>query len=552
VIFHHPKPFEAPLASPSARSAAVMSSLSDLFADHVSEQRTPASLATPRATKSRTPPPRTSQARAPPTITRRATLTPQDKAAAPLRKRQLSSAPSKQRGFRSAWPACHVEATRACAQCRFLNNIEGWQRTCGAHYHRAGRHTDSVVWLSERPVRLGGTFGMGCRVCASLLDRLGGAPADLRGSPLARRRFSTKWGRFEVSGVACMQAECIKQHAASALHKTAMRCFLAPDAPIVFAVPDDDDEELTRGRTPQLEHWVRVWAMVKNPTSYHAAARMQATEAFLSRIRSPGAADAASRKALAAMVNIMAEAIRCEKREVLRHSTAVCLSLDGRGAYRVIRYRCCVEPDFAKSMRAWRRPDASACTQATEVGVSTSEGAGASTLDEHVGVGTCEHQGHGLRIVHEGVLCVLRRGRAAGAGDLSLEDLPADYSDKMKDSVLHAIDTLCTPMGSVLDTSLRDHIIGHLFTYTADGAAPVVKCGKLLQQSVPRLTLIIRDVAHQTRTSTISPILQAEGFRDFWSEVFNAKGAFVPSVQHSDAWRQRLEEAQKYMVHEDG
>jgi hypothetical protein len=441
-----------------------------------------------------------------------------------------------------------------------MMGVDGWQSSVGAHFQKTGRKTQCIVWLGERPRRLSGAFGMGCKVCATLLDRLQHAPA--KDAALARRRWSTKWSRFEITGVASMQAECIKAHAATSLHKTAIRCFLAPDAPVVIAVPDDDDEALTRGHTPQPEHWVRVWAMVKNPTSYSAAARLQATEAFLSGARSPEGVAAASRKALAAMVCVMAEAIRCEKREILRRSTAVCLSLDDRREYRVIRYRCCVEPLADESVRAEANVGVSApfCAGVSAqppacAGVSAQSPACAGVSTQAGGAqpagGPAAHQDR-LHIVHEGVLCVLRRGGAPPQDGESLANLPADYSEKMKASILHAVDVFCTPMGAELDTSLRDRIVDHLFTYTSDGGAPVVKCGKLLQTSVPRLVLLIRDTAHQTRTSTIAPLLAAEGFKDFWSQVFDDKGALVPSVQHSDAWREKLEGAQMYMVQEGG
>ena len=389
-----------------------------------------------------------------------------------------------------------------------------WSNTIGAYRFASGSRIEVVKWLVERPVRFEGQFAMGCSVCASLVARLreSGAPCG------DRRRYSTKWGRFEISSVKSMQAESIKLHSASDVHRIAMRCFLSPDAPVVRSLPEPDDDALLRGHVPQPEHWVRVWSCVRSPTSYKAAEQRQATESFLSASRCKEAAVAASRRAMASMVQIMAEVIRGAKREALRRSSAICLSLDDRGEFRLIRFRCC-GPQLAASPGIFQR------------GIPQP--------------GQAE-----LTSVREGLFAVMRRGGAPAAE--SFETLDADYSDKMKDSILHAINSFCTPMGGALDAELRDHILRHVFTYTADGAASVVKCGKLLQHPCHHLVLIIRDVAHQVRTSTMAPIFKADGFKDFWAGVFDAKSALVPSVQHSDAWRDKLERAQKYIIESRG
>ena len=66
-----------------------------------------------------------------------------------------------------------------------------------------------VAWFDEKLVHLGGSWALGCRICASECVR-SGAPVDARSKERrSRRRKFTIWARYDVVH---SQAEHVKQH----------------------------------------------------------------------------------------------------------------------------------------------------------------------------------------------------------------------------------------------------------------------------------------------------------------------------------------------------
>ena len=68
-----------------------------------------------------------------------------------------------------AWPLCHAEFSDTCGQCKFTCSQEKWVKEYGAFRHRVQGRPAHVTWLSVRPPRLAGKWGIGCSVCAYLL-----------------------------------------------------------------------------------------------------------------------------------------------------------------------------------------------------------------------------------------------------------------------------------------------------------------------------------------------------------------------------------------------
>ena len=265
-----------------------------------------------------------------------------------------------------------------------------------------------------------------------------------------------------------MQSEGLRQHASTTLHKVAMASLLAPDRPLTYVLHEGcSDEQLLRGRVPQLQHWLRVWRFCKTPTSHRAAECLQQTEEYICTARCPDETVAvAKRGALARMATIIAEVVRETKRAILRGAMAICLSLDDRDAHRVIRFQC------VSSVSGEVVPMAAACSLLVS----------------------------GTTNVYSGLLCVQRRNGSASSE--TLNTLDEDYSVRMSNGVLAAIDKFCTPLNGQLDADLRAHILRRTWTYTSDGATTAVKCGRLLGfNGLSNLRLLIRDVAHSMRTS---------------------------------------------------
>ena len=154
------------------------------------------------------------------------------------------------------WPMCHATpAPDSCAQCRF--------RVHGAHLMRwygrdvivaAGRRT-AVQWFRERPCQFGGTWGVGCVLCARLSSHV----ADMKVA-CPRRAWSTKWSRYECRTLGSLQSESLKAHMRSSIHAAAVRHFQNPAAPVLHLLPEcKSDEALLCGGVRQCEQWVRAW-----------------------------------------------------------------------------------------------------------------------------------------------------------------------------------------------------------------------------------------------------------------------------------------------------
>ena len=100
----------------------------------------------------------------------------------------------------------HPGSSRTCPRCVFYRFGARWKCTYGRvpEVLRTGRK-ETVEWLAERPARWGGTWGLGCVMCAEAAARQ--AIGDVEQGP-ARRRGSS-WARFEVR-CASLQAQHVR------------------------------------------------------------------------------------------------------------------------------------------------------------------------------------------------------------------------------------------------------------------------------------------------------------------------------------------------------
>ena len=213
---------------------------------------------------------------------------------------------------------------------------QGYQPTSGGG--------SSATWLQVRPRRLGGQWGVGCTMCASLAHRVETSPDP---EVQKRRRFSTGWARFEIRSAAAMQAGSVRKHANQDIHRRAVRANNEPAKPLRLIVPEYGDEMLLRGGVPQPEHWLKVWQALRTPVSFRDAARkLRIVE------RGCGTPEIEKRReaTVMRMGRIMAEVIREQKRQALRAAASISLSIDDRGEYRLMRLRACCLPSTSSSV----------------------------------------------------------------------------------------------------------------------------------------------------------------------------------------------------------
>ena len=413
------------------------------------------------------------------------------------------------KGFGLRWPRCHDKFVPSCARCRWQKLGARWQSLYGTFSQKQGTCARQITWLTEAPCRTSRKWGIGCAVCAELQWRL---MSSTEQAPRQARTWSTKWARHEICGVSQMQASAILQHSRTAVHKIALMAHLRPERPVsewisVHTATEATDRELLQGAVPQVRNWLLAWRCLQNPCSWSAASAIQATSLFATSGRG------ASRKALRSMTTIMAEVVREQKRMHLKQAESVSISVDDRGEFRLVRYRCSFKP-------------------------GTCDGTGWHRESEAMRSATGDY-------AREGVLALLRKHD--NSSGMSLVDVDEDYSYEMKESIVRAVRRLFTPLHGVCDETEVQRFMCKVNTYVADGASSAQKAGAVMQAQgggFPFLYLVLRDAAHQLRISTMGPLKYHTDFEAFWNRIFDERHALAPDLQNSSVWKEFLELAQ--------
>ena len=164
--------------------------------------------------------------------------------------------------------------------------------------------------------------------------------------------------------------------------------------------------------------------MVRTPVSFEAAADSWSTEHYISGTR----CRPVHRKAIKAMVHIMAEDVRSEQRSIIIQYTSISIGVDDKSIRRLIK---------------WKADDPSAPL-----------GARAGILDSFI---------------------------VDRDPDVKPEDFGEDYSLRMAESIQDAIRAFCTPLGAPTDHDLVDHFRNSVRCYVADGGSAAQKAGLLLK-----------------------------------------------------------------------
>ncbi len=109
-----------------------------------------------------------------------------------------------------------------------------------------------------------------------------------------------------------MQAEHLKQHACSDVHKLACQAFLSPHSPVVLALQADErDDRLLSGAVPQPGDFLRAWRAIREGDSWASAEHHCQTEHWISQIRDRPVL----RRATQSMALVMREVVRATKRK---------------------------------------------------------------------------------------------------------------------------------------------------------------------------------------------------------------------------------------------
>ena len=118
-----------------------------------------------------------------------------------------------------------------CLRCKYLVHRQSWRQSIASVQLPGSKQ---MIWLNEKPARLGLSWGIGCDVCASMLARLVAHPSDSCSPSSAssqseklKRRLNTKWGRYEVCSMSSMQASTIRTEFVEISDRTLKSLFFA-------------------------------------------------------------------------------------------------------------------------------------------------------------------------------------------------------------------------------------------------------------------------------------------------------------------------------------
>lgn len=209
---------------------------------------------------------------------------------------------------------------KSCPRCEYIANRTAWElaaRSVGPTCRPCV--PGETAWLVQKPSFLGGSWGLGCCLCAAgiasqavLRERAKVGKAYKRDGVAHQRmcRMRTKWARYEHrhSAPSRMQA-MIEAHDGSQGHKFARDLLCAPEshlarAPVLepdpspaasaeaacsaetemaacSATPKARGAELVttadlfKGRVPQVQEWLDAWAECSSSISYLKQARLK-------------------------------------------------------------------------------------------------------------------------------------------------------------------------------------------------------------------------------------------------------------------------------------
>ena len=385
----------------------------------------------------------------------------------------------------------HSGGKLTCSRCRYYRFGPVWAATHGSFEDKRGWLPVRCVWLEERPVHLRGVWGLGCNVCATNLAR---AAAATRGN----RRLCTKFARYDVVNVS-LQAEQIRQHAATDVHKVAVATFFQPHTTtggtqaIALQKTRQDDDRL-RGGVPQPQDWLNAWTVGRGRQSWANAARTAHAFGYSAQIRG----QPVNRKGFQRMLDVMREVSRETKRQWLRSCECIALLLDDRQGVCLVRFKC-----------------------------------DSSLNDSHY--------------ARRGVLCAFDTMHG-----LSLDKFAEDYAETFASLVDGAISRFCVNLSHERDDALYKKICSSTRSLTIDGA--LVKTASVLKSFgyLSNLVLVLRDAAHFIRSAIKDPIARTGGFHVQHERLFGKAHGLLKSISFSAKLKAKLEACQKYVLGSSG
>jgi len=295
----------------------------------------------------------------------------------------------------------------------------------------------------------------------------------------------------------------IRQHDTTESHRSAKRFCVAEtteklDASAAYAAAVEQEiPKCWMGRVPQLDSWVDVWAACSDKTSFRKLERVGMKK---------GVVKTGMRKQYQKQTGVIAECVKKKMRKELRAATAIGLSVDGRGKYKIWRYRC----------------DTHAGLTALRVTLKGSD------------IAPC---------VANGVLGVM------DASLLSFESAEEDHAARNTECLTAFLQHVFTPLGQDQVAEDFHEFCKKVRCIAADGGPAERRAiFDAIQKLCPGVAFVIRDVCHAVRIAAKKPLHLDQEFGQVWEELFGKSHALVPDIQYSDKYQAILQGAQEHCL----
>ena len=306
-----------------------------------------------------------------------------------------------------------------------------------------------------------------------------------------------------------LQASHIDNHRVSDEHKRSKQLFLAQmkkpasnSAAVCEPEEETDEEEvhLIRGAVPQPADWLFAYENIQKFTSFNSSelkSRPHTTKTSKRNKRH------ISRKQLRSMVRVWGMRVRKRKLKWIKGTRSVCLGMDDRKSFKIIRFRCNAEIDFSPSYFAG---------------------------------GHCIDTG-------------CRMGVLAGFNHLHGCDMEDDYASRTAE---RAIECIKDVFRSVYGDSLAEFnsFCQKVFGMVSDQALQKT-CRLLKERYFHNCILIHRDPAHAVRIAMKHPLERNEEIIPVTNALFKGDHALLKDIRFSDVWQEKLKDCQRRVLQHD-
>ena len=241
-------------------------------------------------------------------------------------------------------------------------------------------------------------------------------------------------------------------------------------------------------------------------------------------------------RGLKKLITVMHWAVKHIRKEKLQRARSISISVDDRKEYRLLRYRCSMQPSAHQGL-AGSAEDGSP-------GPQVPMAHGSRALEEWCS--DCP------TLAAEGLLGVHRLGGPAREQQLEFHD--EDKAQAMTSSVLDLLTEACRDPEGKVDSEALQHLRAHVRHCASDQCPTVQKSGKQLATcaELPNLAWLSYDPAHQIRIAFQDPLHAVPDFNEQWQLLFAGRHALIPDIKNSEVWKNRLLAAQKAVLDKHG